>query len=301
MASGAGRAIVRACACAVAVSAGAGVSLRAQATQADPHQAQPERPTVATHAFTVAPGFVEIETGVLRQPTAFGRASFAMPLVVKIGAGTRLQLDIVPGVARVATEAGTHTGVTDLGLAAKWHVADGWPVLGAFAVQPSVTLPTGSAERGTGAGHPSASLLLISSHSVGVASVDVNLGATATGGDGRETPTRSGLWCVAAGLPLAGVVGLAVELFGTPGTAGPAGGPPTVGFLAGPTFTLRPSFVADAGVIVSVRGLGRTALYAGFTWNVGSARRRATTRPSPSSNLRVPRSPVRVRTGSARP
>ena len=32
-------------------------------TPVDPRQVQPERPTVATHAGTVAPGYLEIETG----------------------------------------------------------------------------------------------------------------------------------------------------------------------------------------------------------------------------------------------
>ncbi len=36
----------------------------AQAPARDPHAVQPERPTVATHAYTVAPGWVEIEAGV---------------------------------------------------------------------------------------------------------------------------------------------------------------------------------------------------------------------------------------------
>ncbi len=41
-------------------------ALRAQDSTRSPRDAQPERPTVATHAGTVARGFLEIETGVER-------------------------------------------------------------------------------------------------------------------------------------------------------------------------------------------------------------------------------------------
>jgi hypothetical protein len=36
----------------------------AQATPPDPRAAQPERPTVATHAFVVAPDVFELEGGI---------------------------------------------------------------------------------------------------------------------------------------------------------------------------------------------------------------------------------------------
>jgi glucose-1-phosphate thymidylyltransferase len=45
------------------ISLAAGRILSAQ-TAPDPRAVQPERPTVATHAGTVAPGWVELETGV---------------------------------------------------------------------------------------------------------------------------------------------------------------------------------------------------------------------------------------------
>jgi hypothetical protein len=59
------------------------------------------------------------------------------------------------------------------------------------------------------------------------------------------------------------------ELFGLPGSSGPAGAPPVVGFLTGPTFEVGPSVVVDAGAILNVSGLGDTAFYAGVTWNMG--------------------------------
>ena len=54
---------------------------------------QPERPTVATHAHTVAPGIVEIETGVQGDHTPDGRL-WSSPTVTKVGLGSHLQLNL---------------------------------------------------------------------------------------------------------------------------------------------------------------------------------------------------------------
>ena len=59
------------------------------------------------------------------------------------------------------------------------------------------------------------------------------------------------------------------EVFGFPGTSGPAGTRPIVAFLTGPTFVVRGPFVLDAGGIFDITGFGRTAVYGGLTWNVG--------------------------------
>ena len=93
----------------------------------DPRAAQPERPTVATHAYTVAPGYVEIEAGAQRQPTEWANADVSVPVLFKIGLGSRLQLDVAPGFARVASDGGVRSGVTDVMLAVKWRLADRAP------------------------------------------------------------------------------------------------------------------------------------------------------------------------------
>src|SRR5437764_1362781 len=48
------------------------VRAEAQEPPFDPHAVQPERPTVATHAGTVAPGWSEIEAGIERDRYADG-------------------------------------------------------------------------------------------------------------------------------------------------------------------------------------------------------------------------------------
>src|SRR5260370_36815211 len=57
------RALIRGTIAAWAALAPLAAGARGQGLQ-DRHAVQPERPTVATHAGTVAPGWVELETGV---------------------------------------------------------------------------------------------------------------------------------------------------------------------------------------------------------------------------------------------
>jgi hypothetical protein len=246
------------------------------ATPPDPRTAQPERPTVATHAFTVAPGFIEMEAGVLQQRPDPASNQFGVPVLFKIGLGSRLQLDVAAGWMRDANGGDAQSGVTDLTVGVKWRLLDSAPVLGAFAFQPTVSLPTGSAERGTGAGTTSLNLLLVSSHRIHRVALDVNAGIALRGGDGSAAPRTSTLWTVSTGIPVAGRLGWAAEFYGYPGTAGPAGTAPVAAFLTGPSFSLTDSVVVDAGMIFNVSGLGTAiyglgvnSIYAGVTWNMG--------------------------------
>ncbi|MEO7966987.1 MAG: hypothetical protein ABIT38_24070, partial [Gemmatimonadaceae bacterium] len=59
-----------------------------------PRAVQPERPSVATHAGTVAPGYAEVETGVERDHTANASGSWSVPTVLKFGLSRRAQLSI---------------------------------------------------------------------------------------------------------------------------------------------------------------------------------------------------------------
>lgn len=258
----------------LAVLALAAMSAQAAAQPApgpSPHDAQPERPTVATHARTVAPGWFEIETGFQRQQEGALSSRLAVPFVLKVGLGTRVQLDVAPGWDRDAQNGRIQDGVTDLVLGVKARLADAAPVLGAFALQAAVSLPTGNAGAGRGTGSVGMNLLAISSHQFGPVSVDANVGYTRLGGDGTIAPRNSTLWTVAAGFPIAGHVAWAAEVFGFPGTSGPSGAPPVVAFLTGPTYQLRPCLVLDAGATFDVARFGGTSIYGGFTWNIGRA------------------------------
>jgi hypothetical protein len=235
----------------------------------DPHAVQPERPTLATHAHTVAPGWVEIEAGVERDRFADRSRIESAVTTTKIGLTEHAQLGITAGALRNPSDASNTSGFSDLSLALKWRTLDGARWLGDFAVLPVLKFPTGSRERGTGTGTTDASLWLISSHDFGPVSMDVNAAGTARSGDGTAAPKRSSIWTVAFSLPLAGRIGWAAELYGYPGTSGSSGSAPLVAALFGPTWTPRPWLEIDAGAIIPVAGPQPHALYAGLVWNVG--------------------------------
>jgi hypothetical protein len=244
---------------------------------ADPHAAQPERPTVATHAFTVAPGYAELEFGVEFDALGDARA-FLTPTTVKLGLGARTQLEANLAWLRLA-DSGVASGVGDLVLAFKWRLADSLPVLGAFAVQPAIRVPSGAP--GVSVNATVGSLLLISSHRFGATSVDLNLGWFSKLSSGGDYPISGTVWTISAGTSVAGALGWTLECFGFPGTHGAGGAPPLVALLTGPTYTLEDWLVLDAGTIVPIAGPQAHALYVGVTWNLGRVWAAAPTAPSP--------------------
>jgi len=249
---------------------------------ANPREAMPERPTVATHAYTVAAGIVELETGVQWQRPGPGLALMSGPTLFKIGLGRRLQLDIAPGWAWVEQDGNGQVWLSDLVVGVKWQLARHLPILADFSVQPTLKIPTGSLRRRTGTGTTDVNILVISSRKIGPVSLDLNAGYTCRSGDGSNAPTDSTVWTVSTGTPIVGGLQWDAEIFGYPGTSGPAGYTPIVAFLTGPAFEIHPSVVLDAGVIVNITGYGGMAVYAGLTWDMGRLPG-LSARPSPAA------------------
>jgi hypothetical protein len=236
-------------------------------------QATPERPTVATHAYAVLPGTFEVESGVQWQRPVPTTGVLSSPTLLKIGLGRRVQLDIAPGWLWAGEDGSRVAGVADLAVGIKWQVAKDLPVLADFAVQPMLKFATGSSDKGTGTDTTDVSILLISSRSIGPVALDLNVGYTRRSGDGTAIPVDSTLWAVSTGFPVAGRLGWVAEVFGYPGTSGPAGYKPIVAFLTGPTVTLKPTVVVDTGVILDISHYGGNAWYAGATWNIARLQR----------------------------
>ena len=230
----------------------------------DPREAMPERPTVATHAWTIAPRYVELETGAEWDRNRDSSFAWSTPTIVKIGVARRAQLGLQ---ATVTAASGSSPGLGDAGIALKVRVADAVPVAGAFAVLPSVKFPSGSGAHGTGT--TDVSLLLVSSHSIGEIALDINIGYTRRSGDGTLAPRDATVWTVSTGGPVGGAIGFAAEVFGFPATRGLAGAPASVAVLGGPTVTIRPWAVIDAGVIVRLHGQQPNAVYGGLVYNFG--------------------------------
>ena len=235
----------------------------------DPHAVQPERPTLATHAHTVVPGWIEVEAGIERDRFPDGRRIESAITTTKAGLSTRTQFSLMASAPCDPLGASLKTGIGDLGLALKWRVLDDGTFIGDFALLPGLKLPTGSRARGTGSGTTDASLVLISSHAYGPLSLDVNLGGTARSGDGVAAPKRASFWSAALGLPVAGTLGWAAELYGYPGTTGPSGAARLIALLSGPTWTPRRWLELDAGAIVPISGPQPHAFYTGLVWNAG--------------------------------
>lgn len=236
--------------------------LGAQDTR-DPHAVQPERPTVATHAGTVATGWLEVEAGVERDRLGAASPTLATPVVLKLGIAHRMQL----GIDATTLRAGGATSIGDLTAGIKWRLLDGAPFVGDFALLPAIKFATGS--RSAGSGTTDLSLLAISSHDLGPVSMDVNVGYTHRTGDGSRAPTSATLWTFSFGGPIAGVFGWTAECYGLPGTSGAAGQAPIVALLAGPTALVRPWLAFDVGAIEPISGPQPRAFYAGTVYNVG--------------------------------
>jgi outer membrane putative beta-barrel porin/alpha-amylase len=241
--------------------------LAAQTPAPDPHAVQPQRPTVATHAGTVAPGWLEIEAGIEFDRYTRDSHGDIIPLLAKVGLARRLQLEVQTPIVR--PPASDAAGVGDLSIGVKWRLIDDAPVLGRFAIVPSIKMPTGSADSGTGTGTVDVGLLFVSSHSLGPVAMDLNFGYTRRGGNGTNVPRNANGWTASFGGPARGRVGWVAELYGYLATTGPARADAIEAFLVGPTFEVRKWLVLDAGAIAPIAGPQPRAIYAGATYNVG--------------------------------
>jgi hypothetical protein len=251
-------------------TAGAATLHGQQPAPRDPRAAQPERPTVATHAGTVAPGWLEFESGFEFDRASGGQRITIGTLVTKFGVAPRLQVELF--TSWVDGDEGR--GVGDAAIGLKWRLVDQHPLLGDFALVPVIKAPTGSTTRGTGTGTVDAALWLVSSRDLGSLHLDLNLVYTRRDGGGESVliPKQAWLWTAAAAAPITGRLAWTAEVYGVPSTSGPAGEGGFSSLLTGPVFTLRNWLVLDAGTITPLFGRQPRAFYAGVTTNVGRLR-----------------------------
>lgn len=228
-----------------------------------PTAVQPERPSVATHAGTVAPGFWELETGLERDHAPDGSFASQVPTLLKLGLSGRTQLAL-----SLPTSSGTGVpfGTGDVSVGIKWRIAEDRPLLQDVALLPSIKFASGGT-RGTGT--TDVSLLLINSRTLGPVGVDLNVGGTWRSGDGSQAPRSATMWAIAAGIPIQGNLGWALEAFGLPGTGGAAGSAPIVALLTGPTYIVRPELALDLGFITPLVGPQSHAFYFGLVTSLG--------------------------------
>src|SRR5437870_10116416 len=105
-------------------------SLRAQAPTANdsivrnPHAVQPERPTVATHAGTVARGWVELEEGGEWDKNPDRTRTFFAPTNLKIGLAPRAQLNLLLNLIHDRAIRSGSFAASDITIGVKYRVAE---------------------------------------------------------------------------------------------------------------------------------------------------------------------------------
>jgi Putative MetA-pathway of phenol degradation len=233
----------------------------------NPNTVQPERPTVATHAGTVAPRYMELEEGLEWDRLPGNERSLLVPTNLKIGLAPRAQLNLLLNIIRQPRAIGSSVDFGDLTVGVKYRLGEAMGLLGDFALLPAIKFPT--ATGGAGTRSTDFSLLLISSHQLGSVAMDLNAGATRRVGVNPTAPEFATIWTASFGFPIAGPVGATAEIFGYPGTSGTGGAKPTAALLLGPTLLVRNWLALDAGFITPLTGPQPHALYAGFVWNLG--------------------------------
>jgi hypothetical protein len=232
-----------------------GVLAAAPLSAQSPRAANPERPTVATHAYPVAPGYAELEQGArVFGVDGFGEAT-AWEFNLKLGVTRGVQLGFFgTGYLRTVNA----TGLSDLGVSVKLGrtLSD----RAAVALVPGIILPTGNATRGLGAGRLLGSVVgVYSADWTPTLHFDANAGPV---GIGEGTPQ----WFTSVGLARGGTVGIATELFDvTGGTAGPR----QRGVLAALLVTVDERVVVDVGGVVGLGEQTPDHLFLGLTTNLG--------------------------------
>jgi len=219
--------------------------------------ANPERPTVATHAYAVAPGYVELEQG-LRVEGGAGDAT-AWDYNLKIGVARQVQFAFF-GTGFIHTSAGG--GVGDVGVALK--LSTSLSPQATLALASSVSFPTGDAAAGRGAGRTQGGVLAVASVDVPRRlHIDANLGPVELGAG--ASPPR---WFHSVGAGIAfGRYGLATELYGFTAGAGESAEWGALGAV-----TVRPAewIVVDAGGSVGLWRETPHLVFVGVTTNLGA-------------------------------
>lgn len=251
----------------IAISLAIAVPLLAQEPATDPRAVQPERPTVATHAHTVAPGYFELETGFQGNRADAGSRAYSAPTVMKIGLASHVQLNV--STPAFISGAGQSSGIGDVSVGVKWRLLDDHPVLGDFALLPAIKFPSGSLSTGTGTGSLDVGVTAIASYDIRGVAMDLNAAYTRVGATDGSAASDAALWTASFGFPVVGRLSWTAEVFGLPTIDG-SGTPSTVALLTGPTDLVSAAFNLDVGIIAPLHGDMPNAIYAGLVWNLGS-------------------------------
>jgi hypothetical protein len=233
----------------------------------------PDRPDLSSSARPVAPGTVQIESGVLLERTSLAGSTaerrLSVEATVRVGVvdGLELRVDSRPFVRLRGAEEDTGSGEYALSAKARlWQPPEGsaWPTLGLL---PFVKLPTASAPIGserTDAG----ALALASFELPAGLSLDVNAGAAAVGQAHPEGYLAEAFVGASLSRKLARQLAGFAEFFFT--TRSERDGRDEAVLHTGLLYVVTPDLAVDAAVLTSVIGRAPDyALRAGFSARFG--------------------------------
>ncbi|MDQ6684192.1 MAG: transporter [Pseudomonadota bacterium] len=228
----------------------------------DAPSATPYRPSVSTPAALSAPGWLEVEGGVLHEHDAGGERRDSLPLTLKLAFspdwGLRLGSD---GWVRSTDGSQRSRGYGDSAVVVKRRFAVDEQQ--AFGVEAALTVPSGRRGLGTGSGKADYGVNAIYSADWGAWHGDLNLLTTRLGNVEAGASRLSVLAAFALSHPLGEDLGVVAELSGSYRHQAENSRQLLVAF----SYNVSKRLVFDAGGARSLRGGAPTwSALAGFTW-----------------------------------
>ncbi len=240
-----------------------------QAPQKEEITAVPNRPTFATTAETVQRGVFEIEYGF-----ELAKAHQNVNGLLKWGLSKNLELWFL----NIAIERDSGVaGRGDSGAGFKYRMVSQSKLAPTFSILYLASLPTATAQLGSGAlGH---SVQLLVSKDLGQHHFDVNEGVQFVGRPGAAGFDHNYFSALSYSHPIAGKWGWTAELAGFSWTN--TSTPATMTLLGAGTYNVSSRFVLDGGAYLAIYGnLPRVTFFSGLTYSVADLYRRHTSRPA---------------------
>jgi hypothetical protein len=249
-----------AAACSLILGLGCCAGAHAQAPSDEQPSVTPYRPSVSTPATLSAPGWLELEAGLLHARMEGPARRDSVPYTLKLAFtpdwGVRIGGD---AWVRQTDDSGQRLsggGDTNIVLKRRFAVDDA----SAFGLEAGATLPT--ARSGLGSGKSDYSVNAIYSADLGDYHTDINLLSTRIGRIDPGTGRMQLLWAASLSKSLNDHWGVVGEFSGTHqrGVDG------TAQFLAAASYNVSKSLVLDAGLARSIRsGVPDWSVFTGFT------------------------------------
>lgn len=228
-----------------------------QDAQQDELTAVPNRPTFASTAETVQRGVFEVEYGF-----ELANAHQNLNGLLKFGVFKNLELWFLN--IPIERDSGV-TGRGDCGAGFKYRMVSQSKKIPTTSILYVATLPTATAELGTGAlGH---SVQLLLSKDFGRHHIDANEGVQFVGRQGAGGFDRNYFTALSYSHPIEGKWGWTGELAGFSWTN--RNNPATMTLLGAGTYNVSPRLVLDGGAYLAIYGsLPRITFFSGVTYSV---------------------------------